>query len=121
MPKVIKSPSIIESAGNKPKRIEEFAGLVNSGHSQISIARMRSPSGWVEPGQCPDFTEYTFVLSGMLHVESKDGILKVGPNEMVITEPGEWIRYSTPGPEGATYLAICQPAFSPDAVHRDQN
>jgi len=120
MPKIIKVPEVIEPAGNKPKRIEEFVGLVNSGHSELSIARMTSPPGWEEPGQCPDFTEFTFVLAGSLQVESEQGIQEVQSGQLLITEPGEWIRYSTPGSEGAEYIAVCLPAFSPETVNRDE-
>lgn len=117
MPRKIEGPTVIESAGNKPKRIEEFVGRVNSGHEAVSVARMTSPAGWVEPGQTPEFEEITLVLSGAVHVEHEGGTLVVGPGEAVVTAPGEWIRYSTP--EGASYVAICLPAFTPDTVHRD--
>jgi mannose-6-phosphate isomerase-like protein (cupin superfamily) len=119
MPKLIDTPTVIEAAGNKPKRIEEFVGIVNTESSEISVAKMISPSGWVEPGQTPEFMEITYVLSGELHVEYKGGILKVRSGQTVITEPSEWIRYSTPTEEGAEYIAICMPAFSPDSVNRD--
>ncbi|MDC0292609.1 cupin [Candidatus Binatia bacterium] len=119
MPKLIPSPSIIEAAGTKPKKIEEFAGRVNSGHHGVSLARMTSPEGWLEPGQRPEFEEITLVLSGALHVEHETGTLKVLAGQAIITEAGEWVRYSTPEPEGAQYIAICLPAFSPDTVHRD--
>ena len=119
MPTLISQPTQIESAGNKPKIIQEFIGRVNSGASQVSIARMRSPSGWVEPGQTPEFDEYTVVLAGALRVESRDGILDVKAGQAVITRAGEWVRYSTPHPDGAEYLAVCLPAFSPDTVRRD--
>ena len=121
MPQLIAAPSIIESAGNKPKRIEEYVGRVNSGHSEVSVARMSSPSGWVEPGQRPEFLELTVVLSGTLMVESEDGKLAVQAGQAVVAEPGEWVRYSTPGEEGAQYVAVCLPAFSPDTVHRDDD
>lgn len=117
MPKLIDRPAIIESAGTKPKRIEEFAGRVNSGHSALSVARMRSPAGWEEPGQTPEFEEITVVLSGMLRVEYRGGIIDVHAGQAVVTAPGEWIRYSTP--RGAEYIAVCLPAFSPATVHRD--
>ena len=117
MPRLIDRPAVIESAGTKPKRIEEFAGRVNSGHSALSVARMRSPAGWEEPGQTPDFEEITVVLAGMLRVEHRGGTLDVHAGQAVVTSPGEWIRYSTP--EGAEYVAVCLPAFSPDTVHRD--
>lgn len=119
MPTLISKPTIIEAAGNKPKIIEEFIGLVNSKDSAVSIARMKSPSGWVEPGQTPDFDEYTVVLAGMLRVENQSGTTDVMAGQAIITRAGEWVRYSTPGPHGAEYFAICLPAFSPDTVHRD--
>lgn len=120
MPTHIKSPSRIEAAGNKPKIIEEFIGRVNSHTSSLSIARMRSPSGWVEPGQTPEFDEFTVVLRGMLRVRSKAGILDVRAGEAVIAHKGEWVQYSTPGKEGAEYVAVCLPAFSLETVHRDR-
>jgi len=119
VPRLIDSPSIVQAAGTKPKRIEEFVGRVNSGHSAVSVARMRSPGGWVEPGQRPEFEEVTVVLRGMLRVEHDGGTIDVREGQAVITAPGEWIRYSTPEDEGAEYVAICLPAFSPDTVHRD--
>lgn len=119
MPTLIPKPTIIEAAGNKPKRIEEFIGRVNSKTAAVSIAKMTSPPGWVEPGQTPDFDEYTLVLKGTLKVISKKGSMDVQAGQAVITAKGEWVQYSTPGPEGAEYLAICLPAFSPDTVHRD--
>lgn len=119
MPRLIEAPSIILAAGNKPKRIEEYAGRVNSGHTSLSVARMVSPAGWQEPGQRPDFEEITVVLRGMLRVESADGAMEVRAGQAVVTPPGEWVRYSTPEAEGAEYIAVCLPAFSPDAVHRD--
>jgi len=119
MPTLIARPTQIESAGNKPKVIQEFIGRVNSGSPQASIARMRSPSGWVEPGQTPEFDEYTVVLAGELRVESRSGVLDVKAGQAVISHAGEWIRYSTPHPAGAEYIAVCLPAFSPDTVHRD--
>jgi mannose-6-phosphate isomerase-like protein (cupin superfamily) len=119
MPTFIDQPSVIQSAGNKPKRIEEFAGRVRSGLSLASVARMVSPGGWVEPGQRPEFTEITVVLRGMLRVEHDGGALEVRAGQAVMAHPGEWVRYSTPGPEGAEYVAVCLPAFSPDTVHRD--
>jgi len=119
MPTLINAPSIITAAGNKPKRIEEYAGRVNSGHSSVSVARMTSPGGWEEPGQRPEFEEVTVVLRGLLRVESEHGVLDVGAGQAVVAKPGEWIRYSTPEPEGAEYIAVCVPAFSPDTVHRD--
>lgn len=120
MAQLITRPTRIEAAGNKPKLIDEFVGLVNSKTAAVSIARMQSPSGWQEPGQTPEFDEYTVVLRGLLQVETKQGILTVGASQAVITRRGEWIRYSTPGPEGAEYLAVCLPAFSPATVHRDE-
>lgn len=120
MPTHIKSPSIIQAAGTKPKIIEEFIGHVNSNTSGVSVARMKSPSGWVEPGQTPEFDEYTVVLRGTLHVQFRDGEMEVSAGEAVIVHRGEWVRYSTPGPGGAEYVAICLPAFSMDTVHRDQ-
>ncbi|MEO1065675.1 MAG: cupin domain-containing protein [Actinomycetota bacterium] len=119
MPRMIESPAVIEAAGNKPKRIEEYAGRVNSGHAAASVARMVSPEGWVEPGQRPEFEEITVVLAGMLRVEHDGGALEVRAGQAVVTAAGEWVRYSTPGSEGAEYIAVCTPAFSPDTVHRD--
>jgi mannose-6-phosphate isomerase-like protein (cupin superfamily) len=119
MPTLISAPTIIQAAGNKPKRIEEFIGRVNSKTASVSIAKMTSPSGWVEPGQTPDFDEYTLVLAGTLRVESKSGTIDVPAGQAIITHKGEWIRYSTPGPDGAQYIAVCLPAFAPDTVHRD--
>jgi mannose-6-phosphate isomerase-like protein (cupin superfamily) len=119
MPTLIDRPSVIQSAGNKPKRIEEFAGRVNSGHATASVARMVSPSGWVEPGQRPEFEEITVVLRGMLRVEHDGGALEVRAGQAVVAHPGEWVRYSSPGPDGAEYVAVCLPAFSPQTVHRD--
>lgn len=119
MPRIINTPTIIESAGNKPKRIEEFVGHVNSNHDEVSVARMVSPGGWVEPGQTPDFMEITLVLKGALHVEHADGAFNVIAGQSIITNPGEWVRYSTPEEQGAEYIAVCLPAFSPGSVHRD--
>jgi mannose-6-phosphate isomerase-like protein (cupin superfamily) len=119
MPTLLNAPTVITAAGNKPKRIEEFAGRVNSGHTGVSVARMVSPSGWIEPGQRPEFEEITVVLRGMLRVESGSGTLDVHAGQAVVTAPGEWVRYSTPEAEGAEYVAVCLPAFSPDTVHRD--
>jgi quercetin dioxygenase-like cupin family protein len=119
MPRLIKQPSVIEAAGTKPKLIEEFAGRVNSGHKSVSVAKMTSPQGWVEPGQTPEFEEITLVLSGMLRVEHIDGVIEVRAGQAIVSLPGEWIRYSTPEPGGAEYVAVCLPAFSPDTVHRD--
>ena len=120
MPKLIDKPTIIEAAGNKPKKIEEFAGRVNSGHSNVSIARMTSPEGWVEPGQRPEFEELTVVLEGTLVVEHEGGTLKVNSGQAIVTQPGEWVRYSSPKEGGAKYIAVCLPAFSPDNVNRDE-
>ncbi|MDJ0786245.1 MAG: cupin [Myxococcota bacterium] len=120
MPTRIDAPTLIEAAGNKPKRIEEYAGRVNSGHTSASVARMVSPAGWVEPGQRPSFEEITVVLRGMLLVEHEGGALEVRAGQAVVAEPGEWVRYSSPEPEGAEYVAVCLPAFSPDTVHRDE-
>lgn len=120
MPTHIKTPTVIESAGNKPKRIEEFVGRVNSNHSNVSVARMKSPAGWVEPGQTPEFEEITVVIAGCLRVEHKDGHFDVSAGESVITHAGEWVRYSSPNKEGAEYVAICLPAFSPETVNRDE-
>ncbi|HEX3646343.1 MAG TPA: hypothetical protein VHT95_12100 [Vicinamibacterales bacterium] len=119
MPRLIAAPAVVAAAGTKPKRIEEFAGRVNSGHDQVSVARMTSPSGWLEPGQRPEFEEITVVLRGMVRVEHTSGVLDVHAGQAVVTAPGEWVRYSTPGPEGAEYVAVCLPAFSPATVHRD--
>jgi mannose-6-phosphate isomerase-like protein (cupin superfamily) len=119
MPTLISQPTRIASAGNKPKLIDEFIGRVNSGTSQTSVAHMRSPGGWIEPGQTPEFDEYTVVLGGMLRVESKHSVLDVRAGQAVVAHRGEWVRYSTPEPEGAEYIAICVPAFSLDSVHRD--
>jgi mannose-6-phosphate isomerase-like protein (cupin superfamily) len=119
MPRLIAQPTVIAAAGNKPKVIEEYAGLVNSGHAQVSVARMVSPEGWEEPGQTPEFEELTVVLKGMLRVEYKGGTLDVRAGQAVVSSPGEWVRYSSPEPGGAEYVAVCLPAFSPSTVHRD--
>ena len=119
MPTLIAAPTIIEAAGNLPKRIEEYAGRVNSGHGAVSVARMVSPEGWVEPGQRPEFEEITVVLRGLLTVEHESGALEVRAGQAVVTRPGEWVRYASPEPGGAEYIAVCLPAFSPAAVHRD--
>jgi len=119
MPTLILSPSRITAAGNKPKLIDEFVGRVNNGETRLSIARMQSPSGWQEPGQRPEFDEYTVVLRGVLRVESEGSALDVSAGEAVLTRAGEWVRYSTPGADGAEYIAVCLPAFGPDIVHRD--
>jgi mannose-6-phosphate isomerase-like protein (cupin superfamily) len=115
----ISKPTVVQAAGNKLKLIEEFVGRVNSGTADVSVARMRSPSGWVEPGQTPEFDEYTVVLRGALRVATRRGTLDVRAGEAVIVPRGEWVQYSTPGEEGAEYVAICLPAFSPETVHRD--
>ena len=120
MPILIGQPTRIEAAGNKPKIIDEYIGRVNSGTSAASIAHMRSPEGWMEPGQTPEFAEFTVVLKGLLRVQHKCGSLDVGAGQAVIAIPGEWIQYSTPDPEGAEYIAVCLPAFSPETVHRDK-
>ncbi len=120
MPKKINHPEIIEAAGNKPKIIEEYIGLVNSGTKELSIARMKSPPGWKEPGQRPGFTEYTVVLNGMLRVETSDQVLDIHAGEAIITYAGEWVRYSTPDNNGAEYIAVCLPAFTPETVNRDE-
>src|SRR5262245_45199239 len=121
MPTLISAPTRIAAAGNKPKIIEEFIGRVNSKHASVSVARMRSPYGWVEPGQTPEFDEVTVVLSGMLRVTSRDGVLDVHAGQAVVTAKGAWVQYSTPGPVGAEYIAVCLPAFSPETVHRDDD
>jgi len=119
MPKKIDRPAVIEAAGSPPKRIEEYAGRVNSGHSAVSVARMVSPQGWSEPGQRPEFEEITVVLRGTLRVEHEGGVVEIGAGEAVVTAPGEWIRYGSPHDGGAEYVAVCLPAFSPATVHRD--
>ncbi len=119
MPRFIETPAIVESAGNKPKRIEEFIGRVNSGEERLSVARMKSPAGWVEPGQTPQFHEYTLVLSGMVKVQTRDATHEVRGGQAFVAEPGEWVQYSTPEGDGAEYVAVCLPAFSMDSVHRD--
>ena len=118
MPRHIATPTRIQAAGNPPKLIEEFVGRVNSGTSAVSIAHMRSPGGWSEPRQRPEFHEYSIVLKGMLRVEHAGGSIDVEAGQAVIAAPGEWVRYSTPRPEGAEYVAVCIPAFSPQTVHR---
>jgi len=119
MPRLVSAPAVIEAAGNKPKRIEEYAGRVNTGHAGVSIARMVSPAGWQEPGQRPEFEEITVVLRGCLRVEHETGALDVRAGQAVVTSPGEWVRYSSPEDGGAEYIAVCIPAFSPGTVHRD--
>jgi len=119
MPRLIAGPTTVAAAGNKPKVIQEFAGRVNSGHLDVSVARMISPGGWQEPGQRPEFEEITVVLRGLLRVEHEGGSLDVRAGQAVVAAPGEWVRYSTPEPDGAEYVAVCLPAFSPASVHRD--
>jgi mannose-6-phosphate isomerase-like protein (cupin superfamily) len=119
MPERIAEPTVVASAGTLPKRIEEYVGRANTGESAVSIARMQSPQGWEEPAQTPDFDEWTLVVAGMLLVEHEGGRLEIRAGEAVHTKPGEWVRYSTPEPGGAEYVAVCLPAFSPDTVHRE--
>jgi mannose-6-phosphate isomerase-like protein (cupin superfamily) len=119
MPRVISQPTRIQAHGEPPKIIEEFIGRVNSGTAELSVARMISPPGWSEPGQTPEFAEYTVVLRGSLHVETRDGAYDVAAGQAIVVSAGEWVRYSTPGAEGAEYVAVCLPAFSPDTVHRE--
>lgn len=119
MPELIRQPSRVTAAGEPPKLIDEYVGRVNTGQAELSIAHMRSPSGWAEPGQRPEFDEFTIVLRGALVVESDDGSLTVRAGEAVHARPGEWVRYSTPGPDGAEYISVCLPAFAPGSVHRD--
>ena len=120
MPKIINSPTIIKSVGNKPKIIQEYIGLVNSKTNDVSIAHMQSPGGWQEPGQRPDFDEYTIILEGILKVETENNTLFVNKGEAIITYAGEWVRYSTPDDKGANYIAVCMPAFTPETVNRDE-
>jgi mannose-6-phosphate isomerase-like protein (cupin superfamily) len=120
MPRLIPAPTRIEAAGNKPKLIDEYIGHVNTGTTSVSVAHMRSPGGWVEPGQRPEFDEFTVVLRGMLRVEFDGGTLDIRAGQAVHTAAGEWIRYSTPEEDGAEYIAVCLPAFSPGTVHRDE-
>jgi mannose-6-phosphate isomerase-like protein (cupin superfamily) len=119
MPHLVPKPIVIQASGNKPKLIEEFIGRVATRTAGLSVARMKSPPGWVEPGQTPEFEEYTIVLKGTLRVTSRDGSTDVNAGQAVIVPAGEWVKYSTPGAEGAEYIAVCLPAFSPDTVHRD--
>jgi mannose-6-phosphate isomerase-like protein (cupin superfamily) len=119
VPTLIPSPTVVEAAGNKPKLIREYVGRVNSASADVSIAHMQSPSGWVEPGQAPEFDEYTLVLHGMVRVTHRDGALDVHAGQAVQVAAGEWVQYSTPEPDGADYVSVCLPAFSPDLVHRD--
>jgi quercetin dioxygenase-like cupin family protein len=118
MPTLIATPTRVEAVGNKPKLIDEYVGRVNSGEGRLSVAHMRSPAGWEEPGQTPDFDEYTVVLKGTLRVTHRGGALDVHAGQAVLARRGEWVRYSTP--EGAEYLAVCLPAFSPETAHRDE-
>jgi ethanolamine utilization protein EutQ (cupin superfamily) len=120
MLKKIDTASIIQAAGSKPKIIEEFVGRVNSATAQLSIARMKSPAGWIEPGQTPEFDEYTIVLKGLLQVKTKHETMEVKAGQAVIVHRGEWVQYSTPYDDGAEYIAVCYPAFSPEIVHRDE-
>jgi mannose-6-phosphate isomerase-like protein (cupin superfamily) len=120
MPRLIDDPTIIEAPGNKPKLIEEFIGRVNSATSGVSVARMRTSGGWIEPGQTPEFDEYTVVVRGTLRVTTKNETLDVHAGQAVVTQRGEWVQYSTPEPEGAEYFAVCVPAFSLETVHRDE-
>ena len=119
MADVISKPTVVEAAGNKPKLIEEFIGRVNSGDADVSVARMKSPGGWVEPGQTPEFDEYTIVLNGRLRVTTREGDVDVEAGQAVVARKGEWVQYSTPDAGGAEYIAVCLPAFSPGIVHRD--
>lgn len=119
MPIKVEKPTIIKAAGNKPKEIKEYIGRINSNTDEVSIARMKSPAGWIEPGQTPEFNEYTIVLKGMIRVKTQDEVIDINEGEAVITRAGEWVQYSTPASEGAEYIAVCCPAFSPEDVHRD--
>ncbi|MGO9110098.1 MAG: cupin domain-containing protein [Thermoguttaceae bacterium] len=119
MPQFIPEPKRIEAVGTPPKTIEEFVGLVNTATPALSVARMVSPAGWSEPGQTPEFDEFTIVLRGLLHIESRDGLQRVAAGQAIIARRGEWVRYSSPEPGGAEYIAVCLPAFSPATVHRD--
>ena len=121
MPELIENPSRVEAAGTKPKLIDEYVGRVNTGEERVSVARMNSPHGWVEPGQRPDFDEWTLVLDGTLSVEHEAGSLDVRAGQAILVRGGEWVRYSTPYAGGAEYVAVCLPAFSPDTVHRDDD
>lgn len=118
-PELVEGPTVVEAAGNKPKVIREYVGRVNTRTAAVSIAHMRSPGGWIEPAQVPEFDEYTLVLKGTLRVEHEGGELCVAAGQAVIARRGEWVRYSTPEPEGAEYVAVCLPAFSPETVHRE--
>ena len=120
MPTLIEKPTRVTAAGNKPKRIDEYVGRMNSGEAGLSIAHMRSPAGWMEPGQTPEFDEYTLVLRGTLRVEHRGGALDVQAGQAVLVRRGEWVRYGTPGADGAEYMAVCLPAFAPATAHRDE-
>ncbi len=120
MPTHIRHPSRVRASGNPPKIIDEYIGQVNSETTEASVAHMRSPSGWSEPGQKPKFTEYSVVLKGMLKVEYRKGIIEVHAGEAIIVEPGEWVRYSTPRDNGAEYISVCLPAFLPELLKRDK-
>ncbi len=119
MPDLISAPTRITAAGNKPKLIEEFVGRASNGEARLSVAQMHSPGGWIEPGQRPEFDEFTIVLKGILRVTHKGGVLDVAAGQAVVTRAGEWVQYSTPGSDGAEYIAVCLPAFAPETVHRD--
>jgi quercetin dioxygenase-like cupin family protein len=119
LPELIEAPAVVEAAGTKPKIIEEYVGRVNTGGAEVSVARMRSPAGWEEPGQTPEFDEYTVVLRGLLRVRTRGETLDVRAGQAVVTRRGEWVQYSTPEEGGAEYVAVCLPAFSPETVHRD--
>jgi quercetin dioxygenase-like cupin family protein len=119
MAELIAQPRILMAAGNKPKQIAEFVGRLNSGAEILSIARMVSPPGWSEPGQTPDFDEYSLVLRGLLRVQTRAAVINVNADQAIVARKGEWVSYSTPGPDGAEYIAVCVPAFSVDLVHRD--
>ena len=119
MANLIQRPTMITAAGNKPKQIAEYVGRVASATETVSVAQMKSPDGWIEPGQCPEFDEFTVVLRGALRVETRTETIDVKAGQAILTSRGEWVRYSTPEPEGAEYIAVCTPAFSPDLVRRD--
>jgi len=121
MPELILNPTRVEAAGTKPKLIDEYVGRVNTGEPRVSVAHMRSPEGWLEPGQRPEFDEYTVVLEGCLRVDHEEGSLDVRAGQAVVARAGEWVRYSTPEAGGASYVAVCLPAFAPGTVHRDDN
>lgn len=120
MTQFIDQPIVIEAINNKPKIIEEYIGTVNSGTKELSLARMRSPSGWLEPGQTPEFSEYTVVLKGMLQVKTKSRMYQVQAGQAIIVDAGEWVQYSTPSEDGAEYIAVCLPAFTNAKVHKDE-